>query len=146
MKKKSFLCCYNQSWSTCSRFYKIYPPSIVTNDGSGFVSGSGGGDPHIDTFDHAGYAFNGYGKFIMSRALDASYEIQIATELFRNVNGSATLTGTFIRSLAVSSLDSPIIQLDLIDYLAPNPYFGLSKKKLTHSLFIIREFNFYLVV
>lgn len=123
MKYYRFLCCYEQEWSKCSLFYKIYPASIATNDGSGFVTAYGGGDPHIVTYDRVDYAFNGYGKFIMSRALDSTFEIQIGTELFRNVNGSA-LTGTFIRTLAVSSIDTPIIQLDLIDYFAPNPYFG----------------------
>lgn len=110
--------------------------------------GTGGGDPHIITFDHVEYPFNGYGKFIMSRSLDASFEVQISTELFRNVNGSTHLTGTFIRSVAIRSIfnraSTNVIQVDLVDYFAPNPYLVLYLDQNNHPFDnFTRNMNFH---
>ena len=84
-----------------------------------------GGDPHFQTLDGLDYTFNGYGKFIYSRANDNSYEVQVFCDVMNNINGSSTISGTIFTSFAMKTNDSSIFQIDIADSSSSNPYLML---------------------
>jgi hypothetical protein len=91
------------------------------------------GDPQIQTFDGLSYTFNGLGQYILSKAKDGSFEAQIETSIFANVENSS-VSGTFITSIAIQTKTSPTVEIKLADYKSFNPYQSIIKKKFHQKL------------
>ncbi len=81
--------------------------------------GWGGGDPHILTYDDLSYTFNGLGQFILTKTDDSLMEIHANTELFTSATG---LIGTIFNGFAVKVGDSSVVQIELSDSTAKNPF------------------------
>ena len=84
--------------------------------------GYAGGDPHFQTLDGLEYTFNGYGKFIYSRANDNSYEVQVNCDVLKNLNGSSTLSGTIFTGFAMRTTQTSIFQINIGDSSSADPY------------------------
>jgi hypothetical protein len=84
--------------------------------------GYAGGDPHFQTLDNLEYTFNGYGKFIYSRANDNSYEVQVNTDVLNNLNGSSTISGTIFTGFAMRTNQTSIFQINIGDSSSTDPY------------------------
>lgn len=124
---KRLQCCVDGSlpyWNDCNKFYKIYPPTLPKPfQRIGF--GWGGGDPHVTSYDNTTYTFNGLGKYILSKAIDGTFEIQAKTSLIQNVNSSsnnASLVGTLFTGFAMQVNQSSIFEFDLAGAETQNPY------------------------
>ena len=86
----------------------------------------------MTSYDNRTYIFNGFGKFILSRAVDNSFEIQAKTSLIKNVNSynsSSQLLGTVFTGFAIQTSKSSIFEFELSRADTPNPY--LSKDLVT---------------
>ena len=80
-----------------------------------------GGDPHFQTLDGLDYTFNGYGKFIYSRANDNSYEVQVNCDILNNLNGLSATSGTIFTSFAMKTIDSSIFKINIVDQSSIDP-------------------------
>ena len=78
----------------------------------------GGGDPRLTTYDNLTYAFNGLGKYVLSRATDKSFEIQARTKILQNV-GKPNIAGTLFDSFAIKTSDSQTFELRMTDSINP---------------------------
>ena len=78
----------------------------------------------MTTFDNSTYTFNGYGKFILSKANDSSFEIQASTDILNNVNSNSSLVGTLFTSFAMRTNESSTFEFTLADANTNNPYLG----------------------
>ena len=78
----------------------------------------------MTSYDNLTYTFNGFGKFILSKAVDNSFEIQAKTSVIRNVNSSSSssLAGTLFTGFAMQTNLSSIFEFDLAGEDTPNPY------------------------
>lgn len=70
------------------------------------------------------YIFNGYGRYILTRTKDKSFEIQAETSVFRNVD-NPDISGTFFIGFAIKNAGSPIIEISLPDTNAASPALGM---------------------
>ena len=86
----------------------------------------GGGDPQITTYDGLSYTFNGLGDYVLSKAIDGSFQIQTYTNVFRNVK-NPNLSGTFFAGFAIQITGSPIVQVSIPKTYDPNPQLGKIK-------------------
>ncbi len=118
---KGLDCCNEGTWKTCNLFYKLYPPTRSSQ--RFFRIAWGGGDPRLTTYDNLTYAFNGYGKFIFSRAIDGSFMIQARTKILENVNDTS-ISGTLFDSFAFKTSDSQIFEIRLNEQDTKYPYLG----------------------
>ena len=59
-----------------------------------------GGDPNLLTYDGLTYTFNGNGEYILSKAVDGSFEIQAHTRIITSVQNSA-IKGTIYTGFAM---------------------------------------------
>ena len=93
---------------------------------------TGTGDPQITTFDGLSYSFNGYGRFILSKAVDNSLEIQAETSIFTNVN-DASIAGTFFNAFAITTNDSMIFEFRMNNNILNSPVIDtyVNKNKLS---------------
>ena len=87
----------------------------------------------MTTYDGLTYTFNGYGKFLVSRSNDKSFEIQGRTLVVQNVNDS-TISGTLFGSFALRTNESTIIEVRLNDTDQIFPHIGNKN---------IKKFNFF---
>ena len=93
----------------------------LTNPHFKYFLAYGLGDPQFQTYDGLSYTFNGLGNYVLTRALDGSFEAQIQTSLFKNIN-NPSVVATFITSFAMKTSVSPVIEIKLIDYYSLTPY------------------------
>ena len=70
------------------------------------------------------YAFNGYGKFIFSKANDNSFEIQAGTKILQNVN-DISISGTLFDRFSIRTDKSQIFEIRLNDADSKNPVLGM---------------------
>ena len=80
----------------------------------------------MTSYDNLTYTFNGFGKFILSKAVDNSFEIQAKTSVIRNLNSSSSssLAGTLFTGFVMQTNQSSIFEFDLAGEDTPNPYLG----------------------
>jgi hypothetical protein len=100
------LCCKDKPLDLCYRYYEKRP----SDPGTGYVPpqpAGGRGDPHITTFDHLGYTFNGAGEFwLIKNGTDMPMAVQSRMESFTYPNGtgkSATVFTAFVMKAHNSS-------------------------------------------
>ena len=137
----SFECCSGNNWANCQRFYSLFPPTLLSLQQILIIFGWGGGDPHMTTFDNFSYTFNGLGKYVFSRDIDKSFEIQGMTSILANINGSSSLEGTVFTSFAMKTNRSRIFQITLIDGDRARPYLVLNIDKQNEPVSDF-QFNF----
>ena len=77
----------------------------------------------MTTYDNLTYAFNGYGKFIFSKAVDNSFEIQAETKILANVNDTS-VSGTLFDSFSVRATGSQIFEIRLNEADENYPFLG----------------------
>lgn len=124
---KGLDCCNDGNVKKCNLFYSIYPPTRLSQQF--FRIAWGGGDPRLTTYDNLTYAFNGYGKFIFSRAVDGSFLIQARTKILANVNDTS-ISGTLFDSFALKTTNSQIFEIRLNEQDTKYPYLG--EEFMTH--------------
>jgi hypothetical protein len=109
--------------------------------------GWGGGDPHVTSYDNLTYTFNGYGKFILSKAKDNSFEIQAKTAVIQNVNSgssAASLVGTLFTGFAMQTNQSSIFEFELAGAVTSNPYLSnLNWVLLLRKIKVLKKFNIF---
>lgn len=107
-------------------FYNLYPRTRRTR--FWFRIGWGGGDPRLTTYDNLTYAFNGFGKFVLSKAVDNSFEIQAGTKILQNVNDTS-VSGTLFDKFAIRTDKSQIFEIRLNEADTKNPFLGINEFK-----------------
>ena len=98
--------------------------------------GLGGGDPHFMTLDSQQYSFNGYGEFLLLKANDKSFEIQVKTSILNNSNDQFALIGSVFSSFALRTNQTPVFQIDIADANS-NPYIGMEFVTLIYCVLLI---------
>lgn len=138
-----FACCSRRDWRSCRKFYDLYPntiqPTKVPKKQLSFAWV--GGDPQITTFDDLSYSFNGHGKFILCRANDSSFEIQVNIREAIILN-DRHVTKTLFDSFAMKTNSSPVFQIDLADWNTKSPYMILYVNRIRDDKFL-RNINYY---
>jgi hypothetical protein len=103
---------------------------------------SGTGDPQITTFDGLSYSFGGYGRFLLSKATDNSFEIQAETSIFSNINDSS-ITGTLFNAFAIKTDESMIFEFRMNTNIQNAPSIDIYVNKSNQALSIQNPLNYY---
>jgi hypothetical protein len=88
------------------------------------------------------YAFNGFGKFILSKDNYNTFEIQASTQIFQNVQDNS-ISATLFDSFAMTTNNSQIFEIRLNSATPNNPFLEIYVNKATQAIASLSQYQAY---